>query len=87
MAFAEKRKQVMFAKAEHLDIADDDHLIISDIKERPVQEPVCAHAVAACQKPQRAIDSIWSILEAVPCGIFADLGQDRPNLFNHSQLV
>src|SRR2546428_359253 len=31
MAFAEKWKQVMLAEAEKLNVADDDHLVISDI--------------------------------------------------------
>ena len=41
------------------------------------------HAIAAGQKPECAIDALWSIHQAIARRIFADLGENRTDLFNH----
>ena len=52
MAFAEKRKQVVLAQAVHLDISNDDHLIVLHIEERPVENFLNALPITLCQEAQ-----------------------------------
>jgi len=87
VAFSEKRQKVMLAQAENFDVADDDHLVISDVKKRPTQNLVCIHAIAAGQKPHCLVYSKRSVLQAIARWILADLFQDRPDFINHAGLV
>src|SRR6185369_5853886 len=83
MTFAEKRKKVMLAQAEHLDIPDDHHLVIGNIEQCPVKEFVGIHAISAGEETHGTVNSFGGINEAVAGWIFADLRQHRPDLFNH----
>lgn len=80
VAFAEERKQMVLAKAEHLDVFDDNHLIVCDIEQCRVQQLLRIHAVSAGQKTQGVVHSLWSIDQTVAGGVFPDLGENGSNL-------
>src|SRR5581483_10222604 len=60
MYLAEKRKQVMFAQAEHLDVFDDHHLVIANGEQGIVEKHFRIFAVAFCQKFKGAVDPLGS---------------------------
>jgi hypothetical protein len=76
VAFTEKRKQVMFAQTEKLNVPDDDHLVIRDIEQRPVNQLVYIHLVAAGQETESAVDAGGRVHQAITLGILAKLCQD-----------
>src|ERR1051326_2962135 len=65
VAFAEKRKEMMFAQAEKFDIPDDDHLVVGDIKQCLVNQLVDIHLVAAGQETQGTINALGGVHEAI----------------------
>ena len=83
MAFAEERKQMMLAQTEQLDVPNDDHFVVGNVEHCLVQKLVGVHLVAAGQESQCAIHAPGGVQQTIAIRVFADLGQNRPDLFNH----
>src|SRR5262249_17995691 len=83
MTFAEEREHVVFAKAENFDVLDNNHLVVSHVKQRTVQNLIGILPVTARQIPQRSIDPLWCLDQSITGGIFSQFRQDMANLIDH----
>ena len=70
MHLPEKRQHVMLAQAEHLDVFDDDHLIVGDREERAFHEGFRIFLVALGQKLHRLVHTLRRGREAFARRIF-----------------
>src|SRR5438876_852100 len=72
MRLAKKRQQVMFAKAEELDVLHDDHVVVGHVESRSIQYMIQVLVVAAGQKFQRLLEALRRFSQALAIGILAD---------------
>src|SRR6266436_41572 len=70
--FAEKWQHVMFAQAEHLNVFDNNHLVVGDGEERLLQHRVRIFFVAAGEKFPGPAHAIRSADQTLARRIFAD---------------
>src|SRR5208282_376603 len=69
---AEERQHVMLAEAEHLDVFDDDHLVVGDGEERAFEQSVGIFLVAAGEELERFADALGGLLQAFALGVLAE---------------
>ncbi len=69
---AEKRKQMVLAEAEHLDIFDDHHLVVADGEERALEQSLGIFGVAAGEKLQGLANPLRSLLKTFALRVFAE---------------
>ena len=72
MDSAKKRQEVMFAHTEEVDIFDDDHFVVFDRKERPVQEMVNITLIPLCHKGQGFGHSLRGLEQPISTGLFTE---------------
>src|SRR4029077_4729992 len=70
MHLPEKRQHVMLAQAEHLDVFDDDHLIVGDREKRAFHEGFGIFLVALGQKFHRLVHTLRRSSEAFARRVF-----------------
>jgi hypothetical protein len=69
---AKKRQEMMFAHTEKIDVFDDDHFVIVDRKERPVQEMVDITLVPLRHKGQGFGHSLRGLEQPIPTGFLTE---------------
>jgi len=70
--FAEERKHVMFAKAEHFDVLDDDHFVVGDGEEGAFEEGLGVFGIAASEELHRFAHALGSLQKAFALRVFAE---------------
>lgn len=84
---AEKRQKVVFAETKHLDILDDDHLVIRHIEQSSVQDLSGILMVSAGEIPECAVDSRGCFQQPVACGVFANLFKYGPDEVDQTPII
>ena len=69
-------QQMVFAHAEELDVLDDHHLVVLNGEQRPVDDFVQIHGVAAGQKAERFLGAHRGPNQSLPGRIFPQFAQD-----------
>ena len=75
VALAEKREQVMFTQAIHVDVPDNDHLVVLDGEQGPVEHVLNVFVIALGKKFECLGHARRSVLQAAPLGIFPEYRQ------------
>ena len=81
VAFAEKRKHVMFAHAVKFNVADNDHIVAILVEDRAVDDRVDVLFVSAGQELKTFPDAFRSFDESFAFGILAEVKQNLPDFF------
>src|SRR3954447_11645383 len=68
MNLSEEWKHVMLAKAEHLNVFHNHHLVIGHIKESIANDFVRIFLIAPSEEMQRAVDALRSVFKAIAIG-------------------
>ncbi len=84
VGFAEKRKDVVFAKAEEFDVLDDDHFVVADAEGGAVQNCIEILVVAAGEKLERFFKALRRFAQAFAVRIFADQFDDFAHMAGDS---
>jgi len=84
VAFAEKGEQMMFAHAEEIDIGNDDHFIVLDVKQRIIQKLFRIHRIAACKELIGFLNPFGRAYQALAIGILSNFLDDPANVFLHA---
>ena len=75
VALAEKREQVMFAQAIHVDVPDNDHLVVLNGEQRSVEHVLNVFMIAFGKKLECLSHARRCVLQAPPLGIFPEFRQ------------
>src|SRR5215472_12772406 len=79
MHLAEKRQHMVLAQAEHLDVFDDDHLVVADGEKSALEQPFGIFVVALSEELHRLLNARRSVDESLAAGIFAKTNQHLAN--------
>ena len=71
MALSVEGQEVMLAETVHLDVFDDDHLVILGIKDGAIDYFFDVQFVSLGEEPQTRLDALWRPFEPIPIDIFA----------------
>ncbi len=63
---------MVLAKGEELDVLDDDHLVVLDLKQSVMEHRVDVHGVAAGKEGHGLFDTLGGVEQPVACGILSD---------------
>src|SRR6266436_6199506 len=72
MGLAEKRQQVVFAKAKELDVLHDDHLVVGHAERRAIQYMIQVLVVTAGQEFEGLLEAFRRFSQALAIGVLAD---------------
>ena len=75
VALAEKREQVMFAQTIHVNVPDNDHLVVLNGEQGPVEHVLNVFVIAFGKKLERLGHARRGVLQAAPLGIFPEYRQ------------
>ncbi len=70
--FSEEWQHVMLTEAEHFDVLDDDHLVVSDGEECALEQSFGIFAITSGEELHRFADPLGSELEAFAVRIFTE---------------
>src|SRR5579862_4997104 len=73
---AEEGQHVVLAERVHLDVLDDDHLVIVDVEEGVVEDGVGIFVVSLGEEGQGFLDALGGALEAVTGGVGVEAADD-----------
>src|SRR4029077_1056237 len=76
---AKKRQKVVLAETKHLNILDDDHLVISHIEHRPKQSFVGILTVSLGQILHRTLHAFGGMQQAIPLWVLVETDQCFPH--------
>src|SRR5947209_5204123 len=86
MHFAEEWQHVMFTQAEHLDVLDDDHLVVIDFEQSAAQELGWVFTISSRQELNGFGHALWRSLQTVALRILAEVLENLKICFLQSRL-